>query len=167
MALTKMLFSAECYWAPMVKWIDKMFTHAMNKKWYETYWAFDLHGVVIKPNFKRGETNFEYYPYAKECLQLITKRDDIIMFTFTSSYPEELEVYKKRFIADDIIFNYFNENPEISESSGAFGYYAKKPYYNVLFDDKATFFPETDWESVYKCMLKWENCKPDINWKKI
>jgi hypothetical protein len=156
---------SEKYKPQMVKWINKMFTYAHTKEWYKTYWAIDLHGTVIQPNFKKGDSNVEYYPYAKECLQLLSDRDDIIMFTLTSSYPEELAKYDIQFKADNINFDYHNENPEITQASGAFGYYKNKPYFNVFFDDKAGFDPETDWELVYDCLIEWNLSKPKIEWK--
>ena len=35
----------------LVDWIDKMFKHAFEKEWFDTYWALDIHGVILKPNF--------------------------------------------------------------------------------------------------------------------
>lgn len=148
------------------KWIRKMFKHSFKKKWYKTYWAFDFHGVIIKPHVKDGTFEVEFYPYAKELLQLLSKRDDIILFTFSSSYPEEMEVYKRVFEENDIKFDYFNENPEISSENGAFGYYKTKPYYNVLFEDKGGFEP-TQLKKVYNMMIKFNrnNYLPNKNWK--
>jgi len=153
------------YEPSIVKWINKMFNYSFSKEWYETYWAFDLHGTVIKPNYKQGILALELYDYAKESLQILTKRHDIILFTYTSSYPEELKFYLDELKKVDIHFNYVNENPEISDSTGAFGYYKFKPYFNVMFEDKAGFFPETDWEPVYKCLLEWDKKQPPIKWK--
>lgn len=56
----------------IVDFIQKMFNHSFEKEWYETYWAFDLHGTIIKPTYKGTEVI--YYPYAKETLQVIRKR---------------------------------------------------------------------------------------------
>lgn len=144
----------------ILSWIKKMFAHAKEKNWYETYWAFDIHGTVSIPDYRKGikkdlsdRSEIVYYPFAKETLQLFTKRDDIIMIMFTSSYPPELEYYVKKFKKDGIEFKYINENPEVSDSKGAFGYYEKKMYFNVLFEDKAGFNPLTDWKHVYDYML--------------
>ena len=77
----------------LYKWIDKMFEHSFEKRWFETYWAFDIHGVIFRPNHRKNSKDAEYYPMAKETLQLISARKDIVMIMSTSSYPEEIEYY--------------------------------------------------------------------------
>jgi hypothetical protein len=151
---------------PIVAWVQKMFEHAFQKEWFETYWAIDLHGVVIYPNHTKDKKKVVYYPYAKETLQILTLRPDIIMFTYTASYPEQLSGYLEQFINDDIRFNFINENPDISESKGHFGCFDKKPYYNVVFEDKAGFDPFNDWEPLYELFTLYEklNYKPDPKW---
>ena len=150
----------------IVTWIYKMFEHAMDKRWYETYWAIDLHGSIIRPNFSKEPQKIQYYPFAKEAMQLLTKRKDIILFTYTASYPEQLKSYLVQFKEDLIEFNYINENPEISEEKGHFGDFKHKPYFNVLIDDKTGFDPETDWEYIYDLLVWYENynIKPDPKW---
>ena len=48
-----------------------------KRGWDKTYWFFDIHGTVLKPNYQYGNTPKDFYPYAKETLQLITKLPDI------------------------------------------------------------------------------------------
>ena len=68
------------YTPSLLKWIAKMFDHAYKKQWYETYWFFDLHGVISKPDYRKEGKEIIYYPYAKETLQFISEhRKDIIM----------------------------------------------------------------------------------------
>ena len=146
--------------------IKRMFAHSFEKEWFETYWAFDLHGTIIKPNYKKGDTSVEYYPFAKETLQLLSKRPDIKMILWTSSYPEEIDHYISKFESDDIHFDAINKNPGISSKNGNFGYYEDKFYFNVLFDDKAGFNPDEEWPQIYYYMM-W--CKdvgymPNNNW---
>ena len=150
----------------LVDWIDKMFKHAFEKEWFETYWAFDVHGVILKPNYRKNHFHADFYPWAKETMQLLTKRPDIIMIMFTSSYPEEIAYYNNVFEENDIHFNYINENPEIDSSKGNFGYYKDKFYFNVLFEDKAGFNPEKEWKPIYDLFIKYkqENYLPDPNW---
>jgi len=109
----------------------------------------------------------DYYQYAKETLQLLSTRDDIIMFLFTSSHPNEVEFYQKNFKKDNINFKYINCNPEVSEDNGAFGYYKTKPYYNVLFEDKAGFNlnKEEEWKWLHQ-YIEYYAPKPDLSWKK-
>jgi len=152
------------YTPALLTWIAKMFDHAYKKQWYETYWFFDLHGVISKPDYRKQIKEIIYYPYAKETLQFISKnRKDIIMILFTSSYPEEIKAYMEILENDDIYFKYVNENPEITDTKGSFGYYYTKPYYNVLFEDKAGFDPETDWKPIYEYFIN-STYRPDPNW---
>jgi len=134
--------------------ITRMFERSFEKEWYETYWAFDLHGTIIKSSYKKGDTGVKYYPFAKECLQLLTQRKDIIMILWTSSFPEEIEEYLKAFERDGIHFDDVNKNPEISSRNGNFGYYEDKFYFNVLFEDKAGFNPEKEWDSLYEYLIE-------------
>ena len=146
--------------------IKRMFAHSFEKEWFETYWAFDLHGTIIKPNYKKGDTSVEYYPFAKETLQLLSKRPDVKMILWTSSYPEEIEHYISKFESDEIHFDAINKNPGISSKNGNFGYYDDKFYFNVLFEDKAGYLPEREWKLVYDYLLECEKNKylPNPNW---
>ena len=150
----------------ITNWIEKMFKHAFDKKWFLTYWAFDIHGVILKPNYIKNHYDADFYPWAKETLQLLTKRKDIVMIMYTSSYPEEIEYYYKIFKENNIYFNYINENPEIDSLKGNFGHYDKKFYFNVLFEDKSGYDPLIEWEMVYNLMKKYEkeNYLPNPNW---
>jgi len=148
----------------ILNWVKTMFQHAEQKEWFETYWAIDIHGTFSIPDYRATKKTINYYPFAKEVLQILSKRKDIILILFTSSYPKELEVYKKQLELDGIIFNYVNENPEISSSKGSFGFYKQKFYFNVLFDDKAGFNPEVDWVHLFT-FLTTTNYRPNPNWE--
>jgi hypothetical protein len=129
-------------------YIHKMFLEAFKKQWYETYWVFDLHGTIIKPTYKGTEMIF--YPWALETLQsLCLYRPDIKKILWTSSFPEEIDIYLEGFKREGIVFEGINENPNISSKNGNFGFYDKKFYFNVLIDDKAGFDPEEEWDDLY------------------
>lgn len=157
------------YEPSLLKKMREMFEHSRKKQWYETYHAFDVHGVISKPDYRKTEKvgeefKINYYPYAKELLQWLTKnRPDMVLILFTSSYPKEIERYMEQFKKDGIVFKYVNENPEISEAKGSFGYYDKKPYYNSIWDDKAGFIPETDLEPIYNYFTT-DEYRPDPKW---
>ena len=144
-------------------WIKKMFNHAKERQWYETYFSIDVHGVISKPDYRRIVKKINYYPYAKETLQIMSNRDDIIMIMSTSSYPDEIEIYLDQLAKDNIKFKYVNENPEISSDKGSFGYYKDKYYFNVSFDDKAGFDPYRDWKFLYDYFMS-SNYLPDKKW---
>jgi len=151
------------YEPTILKWIKKMFEHAEAKQWFETYFSFDVHGTISKPDYRKSVKEIEYYPYAKETLQLISERYDIIMIISTSSYPDEISVYNKQFEEDGIKFNYVNENPEISSDKGSFGYYKDKFYFNALLEDKSGFNPERDWKFLYD-FFKNTPYRPNPEW---
>ena len=151
------------YKSSILKWIIKMFNYSKERKWYSVYFALDIHGVISKPDYRKTIKEINYYPYAKETLQLLSKRDDIVMFLFTSSYSDEINKYMDIFKKDQIHFKYINENLEISDSNGSFGYYEKKPYFNVYFEDKAGFNPYIDWYPIYKYFKKTKYL-PDKSW---
>jgi hypothetical protein len=148
----------------IIDFIERMFAHSFKKEWYETYWAIDLHGTIIKSTYKGTEV--EYYPYAKPTLQLLSQRKDIKMILWTSSFPGEILEYLKRLEEDGIVFDHVNENPGISSKNGNFGYYSDKFYFNVLIDDKAGFDPNIEWFFIYSKMKLWEEQQwlPNPNW---
>jgi len=150
----------------MTYYINKMFNHSFKKEWYETYWAIDIHGTVLNPDYRKEELSFIYYPYAKEVLQMMTKREDIVLIMATSSYPHEIEFYVEQFGKDNIIFEYINENPKIKSNLGNFGYYEDKYYFNVMFEDKSGFNPDLEWEAIYNLLKEYEegNNIPNPEW---
>jgi len=150
----------------MWKWIEKMFKHSFEKEWYETYWAFDVHGTILVPTFRKNSFDSEFYPFADAALKLLSDRKDIKLILYTSSYPEEIEHYMKVFKEKGINFDYINENPEIDSSKGNFGYYEDKFYFNALFDDKAGFDPEEEWYEIWNLLYHYQKVGylPDPNW---
>lgn len=151
------------YEPTILKWIKKMFAHAEAKQWFETYWSIDVHGTFSEPDYRKNVKEISYYPLAKETLKLMSERKDIILIMSTSSYPEEIDIYMKQLKEDGIIFNYENENPEISSDKGSFGYYEKKYYFNVFFDDKSGFNPERDWKFLYE-YFSTTKYRPEPTW---
>jgi hypothetical protein len=129
------------------------FAYKISRNWDRTFWAFDIHGTILKPNYQYGNTPDEFYPMAKETLRLLSTLPDVVMFLYTCSHPHEVAEYQRLFVENDIIFKYVNDNPEIPTDPKGYGNYDKKPYMNVLFEDKAGFNPETDWQEVYELML--------------
>jgi hypothetical protein len=154
---------SERYEPTILKWIKKMFKHAEKKQWFETYWSLDIHGTISQPDYRKDVKEIRYYPYAKETLQLMSKRKDIVMILWSSSYPSEIEIYEKQFAKNDIIFNFVGENPDVSSAKGSFGFYEKKHYFNVLVDDKAGFNPERDWKFLYDYFSN-TKYRPDPTW---
>ena len=130
--------------------MNKVFTKAESNQWDRIYWAFDLHETIIKPNWTREELPLNFYPYAKEALQMISNNPMVVMIMYTCSHPFEISRYLEFFEHHDIHFNYVNENPEVSNQR--YGCYDKKPYFNLLFEDKAGFEAENDWKIVIESL---------------
>ncbi|HYF68711.1 MAG TPA: hypothetical protein VD884_11270 [Ohtaekwangia sp.] len=130
--------------------IKNCLENAKLKGWNETYWAFDIHGTMLKPTFKTGVVSTEFYPYAKEVMQILSRQKNIVRILYTCSHPDEIVQYLKYLEAYDIHFHYVNENPDVC--AGAYGHYDRKFYFNVLFEDKAGFDPMTDWKDVLELL---------------
>lgn len=123
--------------------IETCLQRVKQKSWKKMYWCFDIHGTILKPNYKSGQIATEFYPGAIEVLQNLSKRQDIVCILYTCSYPHEITQYLELFEQHQIVFKYVNQNPEIVD--GGYGYYKDKFYFNVLLDDKAGFDGEHDW----------------------
>ncbi len=130
--------------------ISNCIANARTKGWDKTYWAFDIHGTILKPTYESGKTSTEFYPYAKEVMQLLSRQRNVVRILYTCSYPQEIEQYLKFFEGHGIRLDYVNDNPEVC--AGAYGHYQDKFYFNVLFEDKAGFNPLTDWKEVYQLL---------------
>lgn len=141
---------------PCTKYIHKMFNIAFKKEWFITYWCCDLHSTVIKPSYDLNDRSVEFYPYAKEVMQILTARNDIKLIMWTSSYPKEIDNYNRIFEENGIHFDTINENPNISSNNGNFGFYEQKFYFNVLIDDKGFFDAETDWKPLFNLLTTYQ-----------
>lgn len=143
------------YKPSIVKSIEVNHFETMKRKnWVYTYWAFDLHSTVIKPNYEAGNIPKEFYPLAKECLQQISKCPHIKMIMYTCSFPNEQKEYLDYFKENGIRFDFVNKNTDVKTEEGGYGYYEDKPYFNVLFEDKAGFDAENDWEYVKELLIE-------------
>ena len=140
--------------------IKNAFKKAKQRNWDRTYWAIDIHETIIKPNWSETTTPTEFYPKAKETLQYISGRRDIVMILYTCSHPHEIEKYIELFQSNDINFNHVNLNPEVVNEK--YGYYDSKPYFNVLLEDKAGFDPYGDWDEVYNTLLEHPVLEPKV-----
>jgi hypothetical protein len=128
------------------------FEYKEKRGWDKIYLFFDIHGTILKPNYQFGNIPKEFYPHVKEAMQLISMLDDVCMVLYTCSHPHEIEQYLEFFKENDINFHYVNENPEVATDLNGYGCYDKKPYINVLFEDKAGFNPETEWLEVLELL---------------
>jgi len=117
--------------------IGKAFEVAFNRKkeknWEKIYVVVDIHDTILRACYENEET-YDYYPYAREALQLMTNRDDICMILWSGCYDEQMAMYRSRFAEEGILFDYANKNPEVGKTS--FQNFEVKLYFNVGIDDK-------------------------------
>lgn len=112
------------------------------------YVAVDLHGTILTPEYNKFNKGAKIYPHSPEVLSYLTKRKDIVLILWTSSYWEPIEEIIRIAAQKGIVFDYFNENP--AEKSGELCDFSQKFYFNVLIDDKAGFDPQKDWLALRK-----------------
>lgn len=132
----------------IIETIHKEFAKAIRRKWDKIYVFVDFHEVILLPDYQNENPRTEYYPFAKELLQHLSARPDICLIAWTCSHPHQIEGYYRLMAEDGIHFDHTNENPEVSTDS-RYGYYEKKPYYNILLDDKAGVLP-SDLEGILR-----------------
>ncbi len=141
-------------WFMIVAQIRRILKRAAEKSWDKTYWAFDIHETIIESNWAIKPVPTTFYPLAKSCLQNLSKRSEVVLFLYTCSHPHEIEIYLELFKQNDIHFKFVNENPEVLNFK--YGYYEKKPYFNLLFEDKAGFDPHIHWKELYDFLQEWK-----------
>ena len=137
--------------------IQKALKIKSKRNWDRIYIAVDIHNTIVEGNYKTNDIPTEFYPYAKEVLQLFSKREDVKLILFTCSHPHEIESYLKLFTDNGIYFDYINENPEVQSDLDGYGNYEKKFYFNVLMDDKAGFDPISEWEHIHTAFTAEDN----------
>lgn len=130
----------------LIKHIDNCFKRMENENWDAIYFLIDIHGTVFHPSYKRKD-NYEFYPYSKEVLQILSKMDKIKLILWTSTHKDKIEEYLSFFNNNDIKFDFVNENLEIKNDELCD--FNKKFYFNVGIDDKFGFDAEVDWLEIF------------------
>lgn len=126
--------------------IKKAYINKKAKNWEKVFWVIDAHDTIFHGLYERLQENV-FYPFAKEVLQFLSSKDDVVLILFTCSYEDEIYRMIKYLNCTDIHFDYVNENPEVSNTT--YGDYSKKMYCNILLEDKAGFEPK-DWYAIKK-----------------
>lgn len=121
---------------------EKAFKTMQLRGWDKIFVFLDIHETMLYPDYNNTDP-LKFYPHAEAVLQYLSTRKDISLGLLTCSYPEEITRYLKFFKEHDINFIHVNKNTEVKNTR--YGYYEDKPYFNVLFEDKAGFNAEKDW----------------------
>ena len=135
----------------LISYIEKVFNGLNNGSFKCIYIMVDVHNTILKPTFDKKET-FEYFPYAKETLKLLSDNENIKLIMWTSSYDDKIKMYLKHFEENGITFNFVNENKEYGNVS--FACFDTKFYFDIGIDDKFGFDAENDWEEIYTFLTK-------------
>ena len=133
----------------IAKAFEVAFNRKIEKNWEKIYVVVDIHDTILRACYENEET-YDYYPYSREALQLMTAREDICLILWSGCYAEKMDEYRARFAEEGIRFDYSNENPEVGNTS--FQNFEVKLYFNVGIDDKFGFEPETDWVKVIEVL---------------
>ena len=129
--------------------IKKSADKAIQRGWDTEYYGIDIHDTIFKGNYKTNDIPTDFYPYAKETLQLLSLHKGIKLMLYTCSHPKEIDLYLEFFEKNQIHFDFVNENTDVLTDLEGYGNYDKKPYFTVLMDDKAGFNPHEDWKLIY------------------
>ena len=131
-----------------------------KRNWEKIFIAVDLHETIIRPSYDINEMAVQFYPFALESLQLLTKRDDVVLILWTSSNRESILRYHKMFQVFNVRFDFVNRNDDVPSTELAD--FSEKMYMNVIIDDKAGFEAETDWKDFYWYLAEGEYPKQTI-----
>jgi hypothetical protein len=139
--------------------IARTFEMKKTKGWPEVYWCIDLHGTIIPSGHSANDKTdyMEMYPYAKEVLQWLCGRHDIMTILWTSTPDSRTPDVLNWFEANGIRFTFINENPHAKDTPRSV--FNKKFYFSILLDDRAGFEPETDWLAIKNELIRigqWE-----------
>jgi hypothetical protein len=157
--------------------IERAFNEKKRKGYTHIFFAIDLHDTIIPGSYTKNNEGKEFYPYAKEVLQWLTRRKDVVLILWTSSHKKPVNDVLKWLRSHGIIFTYLNENPLCPNTDLCD--FSKKFYLSVILDDKAGFVGETDWLLIKKELQKigeWEQDEEDdlfgesyfgVNFKKL
>ena len=134
----------------MKELVHKTFRIKKERGWNTVYIAVDVHDSIVEANYQANNIPTKFFPHAKETLQKLSKRDDVVLILFTCSHPHEIKQYLEYFEGHGIHFKYCNENPETPNTS--FGCFDRKFYFNILIEDKASFCPEKHWLEISEAL---------------
>lgn len=130
--------------------IQKTFELKSKRNWPEIYICIDLHGTIIPSGKSTDDVGDElvFYPDAKEVLQWMSKRRDIILILWTSTPIARLDKIWTFLTSNGIHFDYINSNPHAKNTPRSD--FSSKFYFNILLDDRGGFDGESDWSLIKK-----------------
>jgi hypothetical protein len=126
------------------------FEKARKRNWDKIYIFVDLHDTVLGSSYTGTDISKNFFEGAITTLQAFSQRKDIVLVIYTSSKDDHIEQYREMFKMLGIHFMYVNENPE--QGNTYYADFSKKPYMNLILDDKAGFEPKRQWKLLLKAI---------------
>lgn len=123
--------------------IRRTFAQKKERGWDTIYVLLDVHGTILHSTYAEGNKLEFISPACVPVLQWFTKRKDIKIILWTSSYPDEIAKVIDWLKTYDIEIDFVNRNPECKNTK--YADFATKPYFNIIIDDKAGMTPDVDW----------------------
>ena len=72
----------------IAKAFEVAFNRKIEKNWEKIYVVVDIHDTILRACYENEET-YNYYPYSREALQLMTNREDICLILWSGCYNEK------------------------------------------------------------------------------
>ena len=127
--------------------IQRALKRRKEKNYPITYIAVDMHGVILRPDYKENSFGGDPYPGALETLRYLSMREDIYLILFTSTRKDQIDKALDYFDENGINFDNVNDSDIKDDDLCMFD---KKFYFDIMLDDKAGFNGETDWKIVFE-----------------
>lgn len=131
----------------IIKAIETAYRKKSERNYKFLYWCIDLHGVILEGKYNLNNDGAKPYPYALKTLKLISNNPSNKIILWTSSYVLPTAAILTWLNENNIKIHFINENPDYTLTELCD--FTKKFFFDILFDDKAGFEGEKDWEPVY------------------
>ena len=82
----------------IAKAFEVAFNRKIEKNWEKIYVVVDIHDTILRACYENEET-YDYYPYSRETLQLMTNREDICLILWSGCYDDKMNEYRAHFAA--------------------------------------------------------------------
>ena len=127
------------------------FKRMKERNWDKIYVLVDIHDTVFEACYHNKEEH-KWYPYAKECLDIMSHSQQISLILWTSTYNDIINEYIEYFKTNSIRFDFVNRNSETKNTD--LSCFDEKTYFNVGIDDKFGFEPMNDWKTLYDYLVE-------------
>lgn len=137
----------------LTKHIENVFkVYKPKRGWNTIYWLVDVHGCIIPGSWHKANDFRFINEWCPLVLRWISEQPDQRLILWTSSHTTEAASIIEWLAEVGIHVDYFNHNPE--EKDTEYADFSRKPYFNILIDDKAGFDPHTDWQNIRAVLIE-------------